>query len=592
MKSKIVFWFCLIAIHAKATTYHVSKNGNDKFSGTASRPFFTIQHAAKIARPGDVIMVHAGIYRERIDPVSSGTDKQRIVYQAAPDERVSIKGSEVVRNWQCISGDLWRVAIHNRIFGDFNPYSDAIRGDWFGHLDWVHHTGAVYINDRWLRETQNLSLLLQNPSQQGWSSVVGKDSTVIWARFTGANPNQALTEINVRQTVFYPSRPFINYITVRGFMLSQAATNWAPPTAEQKGLIGTHWSKGWIIEDNEVTYSRCSGISLGKYGDEWDNRSGDSAEGYVATVRRALDNKWDKAHIGGHLIRSNRIAHCGQAGIVGSLGGAFSTIIGNEIHDIYRQEKFSGAEMGGIKLHGAVDVLIKGNHIYRSDIGIWMDWMAQGTRVSGNLLHENNYDVFFEVDHGPYVVDNNLMLSERSLMNRSQGGAIVHNIMAGLCIGGEREGRETPYFDKHTTANMKLRFIDGGDSRWINNLYVKANNQTKNLPDSLMWGNLILDSASIVFTKGRDGYHLSLNVKDNPNKMVKPADARSFGLTKVSGQAFTDPAGRYFSFETDYQEVRRKGERVYPGPFSGTIAVKDKLVWPIPGAMRKVTTAE
>ncbi len=54
----------------------------------------------------------------------------------------------------------------------------------------------------------------------------------------------------MRRTVFYPDQPGRNYITVRGFTLRHAATPWAPPTAEQIGLIGTHWSKGWIIENN------------------------------------------------------------------------------------------------------------------------------------------------------------------------------------------------------------------------------------------------------------------------------------------------------------------------------------------------------
>ena len=35
--------------------------------------------------------------------------------------------------------------------------------------------------------------------------------------------------------------------------MSQAATQWAPPTAEQIGLIGTNWSKGWIIENNVIS---------------------------------------------------------------------------------------------------------------------------------------------------------------------------------------------------------------------------------------------------------------------------------------------------------------------------------------------------
>lgn len=32
-------------------------------------------------------------------------------------------------------------------------------------------------------------------------------------------------------------------------------------------MIGPHWSKGWIIEDCEITNSKCCGISLGKYYD-------------------------------------------------------------------------------------------------------------------------------------------------------------------------------------------------------------------------------------------------------------------------------------------------------------------------------------
>ena len=39
----------------------------------------------------------------------------------------------------------------------------------------------------------------------------------------------------------------------------------APPTAYQEGMVGPHWSKGWIIEDCEISDSKCSGISLGKY---------------------------------------------------------------------------------------------------------------------------------------------------------------------------------------------------------------------------------------------------------------------------------------------------------------------------------------
>ncbi len=133
-----------------------------------------------------------------------------------------------------------------------------------------------------------------------WFGEVDGPNTTIWAQFPTADPNRELVEINVRRTVFYPDKPGRDFITVRGFALRQAATPWAPPTAEQIGLIGTHWSKGWIIENNAISHSVCSGVSLGKYGDQWDNTSANSAEGYVKTIERALKNGWTKEKIGHH----------------------------------------------------------------------------------------------------------------------------------------------------------------------------------------------------------------------------------------------------------------------------------------------------
>ena len=50
--------------------------------------------------------------------------------------------------------------------------------------------------------------------------------------------------------------------------------------------------------------------------------------------------------------------------------------------------------------------------------GIWLDWMAQGTRVTKNLLYNNDLeDLFMEVNHGPTLVDNNLLLSEVGYYN-------------------------------------------------------------------------------------------------------------------------------------------------------------------------------
>ena len=243
----------------------------------------------------------------------------------------------------------------------------------------------------------------------------------------------------MRQAVFYPEKPGMNYITVRGFTMEHAATPWAPPTAEQIGLIGTHWSKGWIIENNAIRYSICTGITLGKHGDECDNTSQNIGRRLRQDHRAgAWHDGWSKENIGHHVVRNNHISHCEQAGIVGSHGARvqhWSPAIRSTTSTC--RGLFTGAEMAGIKFHGAIDTLISHNHIYRSgNFGIWLDWMTQGTRVTGNLLHDNGRkDLFVEVNHGPFLVDNNIFLSPQSLLINSQGGAYVHNL-----IGRQRSG--------------------------------------------------------------------------------------------------------------------------------------------------------
>ena len=471
--------FALVAV-VRAVEFHVAITGNDAGPGSLALPFRSIQHAADLAQPGDVITVHAGIYRERINPPRGGTsDQNRIIYQAAAGEKVVITGSEIITNWVRVTNDIWTVTLPNSFFGSFNPYSDLIHGDWFNPNGRQHHTGAVYVNGNWLDEAVTLDDFT-NPSgthQPLWFGQVAKDNTMLWAQFKEVDPNGGKVEINVRQTVFTPSKPGINFITVRGFDLRNAATPWAPPTAGQMGIISAYWCKGWIIENNEISYSKCSGVALGKYGDEWDNRA-ESAEGYVGTLTRALTNGWNKATVGSHIVRSNHIHHCEQTGVVGSLGCAFSTVTDNEIHDIHIRSLFDGAEMAGIKFHGAIDVVISHNHIYRCGTvgGIWLDWMAQGTQVTGNLLHDNNLDVFCEMQHGPLLIDNNLLLSPTtSFWLNSQGMAIVHNLIVGPVNNTRNDTRATPFHKPHSTELAGMctdsNANDSGDHRFHNNMF-------------------------------------------------------------------------------------------------------------------------
>jgi alpha-N-arabinofuranosidase len=469
----------------------------------------------------------------------------------------------------------------------------------------VHHLGATYLKGHWMTEAAGRSEVMKpagdNPQ---WFAEHDTDEgqTTIWAQLPGVDPNKDGIEINVREAVFYPATTGINYITVRGFTLEQASPNWAPPTAEQVGLIGTHWSKGWIIEDNTIRYSTCVGITLGKHGDEFDNTSQNSAEGYVETIKRGLARNWTKQDIGHHVVRNNHISHCEQAGIVGSMGPIFSLVTGNTIHDINYRGLFGGAEMAGIKFHGAIDSTISNNHIYRSgSFGIWLDWMTQGTRVTCNLLHDNrNKDLFLEVNHGPFLVDNNIALSEQSLLINSQGGAYAHNLFAGSVQVIHSERRLTPYHPAHSTEVADLAPNPSGDDRYYNNLFVGHNGLTPYDPAKLpvfMSGNVFLAGAmaskhepdaivqpdsdpGVELFEKSDGIYLRMKLDQAWRQQQRPlVTTELLGKAKIPGLPYVQPDDSSYRIDTDYFGRPRQAANPFPGPLAAT--KRDVTVWKV-----------
>jgi len=492
---------------------HVDASVRISGDGSADRPYKTIGEAAAVAVAGDEVLVMPGIYREHVNPPRGGTDdRHRIVYRSAVKHGAVITGAERIDSWEQVEGDVWRVAIDNGLFGDYNPYTTRVKGDWF-NAECIAHTGEVYLNDKSLYEVTSLDAVL-HPKMTNfswdpeftvytWYTEQANGQTVIYANFQGADPNVETVEINVRRNCFYPTREGRGYITLSGFTVTKAATTWAPPTAYQEGMIGPHWSKGWIIEDCEVSHSKCSGISLGKYlqpnnENKWTTRFfKDGTQTERDAICQAQLEGWTKENIGSHIIRRCEIHDCGQTGIVGHLGGVFSVIEDNHIHHINNKQNLAGAEIGGIKMHAAIDVVYRRNHIHHCTRGLWLDWQAQGTRVTQNLFHDNvppvcstpvddlalGEDIFVEVSHGPTLIDNNILLSACACRLCTQGLAFVHNLIAGSFTyvgqGTDNGGvkfptpRYTPYHVPHRTEVAGFMTFLHGDARFYNNIFVQ-----------------------------------------------------------------------------------------------------------------------
>ena len=638
--------------------YHVAVTGDDFAQGTKEHPFRTISKAAQVAETGDRIIVHEGEYREWVKPEHSGySNLSRITYEAAEGEKAVIKGSERIQSWEKVEGTVWKAVLPNTFFGDYNPYKETVSGDWMIHPAIHRHTGDVYLNGMSFYEADSLEEVRNPQRHEGvtvvpwtmkfekilhpeqtiyqWYSEVDHENTTIYANFQGADPNKELAEINVRKCCFYPVKTGMNYITVRGFEMAQAACPWAPPTADQPGLLGANWSKGWIIENNVIHDAKCSAISIGKEASTGHNlcTRRHQKPGYqyqMEAVFRALQIGWSKEKIGSHIIRNNVIYDCGQNGIVGHLGCVFSEIYNNHIYNIAVKHEFFGYEIAGIKLHAAVDVKIHHNRIHDCTLGTWLDWQAQGVRVSNNLYYRNDRDLMVEVSHGPYLVDNNIFASNYSFDNVAQGGAYVNNLSCGKMRLLKVPDRSTPYHFPHTTEVAGTAVVYGGDDRFYNNIFVGGegiedcgtagfNPNTASYEEYVeqvlshgvgdlevfkkteqpvyIDANAYLNGAE-GFDREKNGYHskafnpgvkvveegdavyLEMNVeKDMLNIPAKVVSTETLGTVRIVDAIFDDPNGEPIVLDTDYTGAHR-AEKPAVGPLEGLKAGFNRVkVW-------------
>ncbi len=637
--------------------YYVSTLGSDLNNGQKDTPFRTISHAAEIAVPGDTVRVFGGVYREWVDPKNSGEKENPIVYEAYENEKPIIKGSEIVTDWEYVEDTVWKKVLPNTMFGDWNPYAEKLQGDWLlNPREYDVHTGEVYINGKAMYEAKSFEEVFTAPKRTSgvvgfgantlpdpegtvyqWYSEVDDLNTTIWCNFQQFNPNNELIEINVRKCCFYPKKTGRNYITVRGFEIAHAACPFTPPTAEQPGMLGAHWSKGWVIENNHLHDAKCSAISLGKEISTGHNKHTKTRRksGYAyqkEAVFAALLMGWSKETIGSHLVQNNIIHDCGQNGIVGHMGCVFSTIKHNLIYNIASKQEFHGHELGGIKLHAAIDVVIENNNIHNcSCFGTWLDWQAQGTRVTKNVYYGNTCDIMIEVTHGPCTVDNNLFMSMYNFENVAQGTALVHNIFTGSVSCIKVLDRQTPYHYPHSTAIMGSEAVYGGDDRLINNLFLglHAPLAPNRRPFCIAFDNYCKPEQYMELLKPRfpvsdhtayaqipqpvtiegnvysghsapyraetehlmtSGIKASIEEKDNecilsisvPEEVVnmtcRPVTTKRLGTPRITEQSFVNPDDTPIDFTIDIIGSSREGT-VSPGPLAKLQKEQSVCVW-------------
>jgi len=564
-----------------ARQIHVSKAGRDSDAGDRSSPYLTISKAAQVARPGDIVTVHAGTYREWVRPARGGTgEDKRITYRAAPGEKAIVKGSERITSWTREGAGVWKVELSNAFFGDYNPYALKLSGGWLNYGKW-HHRGDVYLNGEAFYEKQTTEEVKQ--AGQSWHCQAGEQVTTIWANFGDANPNTQLAEINVRESLFMPEVTGLKYITLDGLHFMHAAANWAPPVIElQTGAVGPRMGKHWIIHNCTVLNARCVGIILGQ----------------------APGVKYDDIDAyGDHIVRNNVIKRCGQAGIAGQKGATRSLIAGNFIEDTNYRREFGGWETAAIKLHNSVDTTISGNlirgvyHQQQSAYGIWMDYANQGTRITRNIIYNTEAEtIFLEMNHGPAIIDNNILVG-KGLRSNSEATLIAHNLLVDSWYKYQPDtNRRSSYYRPHTTIDVGRKTGTAQDERWYNNIFIRRGlDDVKDAPGYESDYNVFYEGAkassfgdehSVVesFATGftHENRPLGVTIKFSVNEAALGLkgpwiDKELVGVFSTVGQTIEDRHGKAIKVDTDFND--RRYSHPIPGPLADLRRGVNHIAW-------------
>ena len=403
---------------------------SDKNYGSEAEPLKTISSAAQLAQPGDLVLVRAGIYRERVAPARGGTETQPIIYMAAPGEQVVIKGSDVWQPaWERISDQspLYRGALATEIFArqGINPYRTPLKAAPGGRRLTL---GQLFVDGRPLREVDSLAELTATPAT--WLVAAGGKELMVHFPAAAKSPGERLVELTTRDRIFAPHRRGLGYLQVRGFTMEHCANQFPDRFWEsdspQAGALGCRAGHHWLIEGNTVRFSKSIGIDCGYEG------------------RHDLEgNQPATSNSGHHVIRNNHVTDNGCCGIAGmrSIG---TRIIGNVI-ERNNWNHHLAPETGGIKLHYFVDGRIEGNLVRENAAcGIWLDNVYRNARVSRNLVVGNRGPaVFVELGAGPLRVDNNVLANSQPSLDPAEpradglythdasGIEFVHNLVFG-----------------------------------------------------------------------------------------------------------------------------------------------------------------
>ncbi len=441
--------FATFSMPAHAATYYVdgqSPGASDDHPGTPEAPWKTISRAAAAEelRPGDTVVIRAGVYREHVEVKVSGQPGEPITFTAAPGAQVVLKGSEpVLGTWSRVGeqaeteepypnayADVWKIELGEEFFTDprfEGAYRDKSRR-------WV---SQVFVDDRKPLQRIGLDPIYSNEPYLKLTTV-GRDlADLIQDSFFF----DASTQTLYVKMAGEPSWHVIE-VGVRGFVLKGDELNdlvFRNMEIRHNRQPGGQWSmvsfgncQRVVLEGCRIYQADFCGLGLGRSKD--------------CTIRECDLSYNGNTGLGMGQCEDCLVERC--------------TLLANNYRRFH-----PGWHCGGMKcIPGNVRCTIRDCEVaynINSD-GIWFDCDNADIRILNNISHHNDgAGIFFEINKGGGVIANNLVYANRGrgiYISGSQKTWVVHNTVA-FNHGGivcMPRGADWPLDDVHVLGNLFL----------------------------------------------------------------------------------------------------------------------------------------
>jgi len=392
-----------------AATYVVDAHhpqASDENPGTEEKPFRTVGRAVKGLKPGDVVLIKAGEYRESVTIEANGTPEKPIVIQAFPghEGKVIVKGSELFTQWKQLPGNpVWIADWQYRLDSHYPK-------DWEDFGEYAKRCEMVFVDGKPLKQVLARGLL-----RLGTFFVDEAEGKLyICVRYGTPLKN---VEVAVRQRGIFVRG---SHLHLKGLTVMYVAN--------------PHDEAAFEVRGTDIVIENCQA--------NWNNLDGFRLAGRRFRMRNCISN------------------NNGRCGISASMHD--STLEGNITDE--NSWRLSYWHAGGMKIVGGAPTgnriighIAKNNNSY----GIWFDYGCRNNWVERCFLHGNLIaGLEFEASLAENWIINNIICHTRM----DKGSPTEHGTGAGILL---YESHKTHIYHNIIFGNERFGILIAGGARKI-----------------------------------------------------------------------------------------------------------------------------